>query len=66
MNIKSCEIVPVVLEDMSGLLEEEKIHQFLMGLDSNVYGTMRSNILVLEPLPNLNKVYAFVAQEERQ
>ena len=51
---------------MRRLLEEQKIHQFLMGLDSDVYGTMRSNILALQPLPNLNKVYAFVAWEERQ
>lgn len=53
-------------KDMSKHLEEEKIHQFLMGLDTYLYGTVRSNILSLEPLPNLNKVYAFIIREERQ
>ena len=37
-----------------------------MGVDSDVYGTLCLNILSLEPLLNLNKVYAFVIWEERQ
>jgi len=37
-----------------------------MGLDSAMYGMVRANVLSLEPLPSMNKVYAFVAQEERQ
>ena len=34
--------------------EEERVHQFLMGLDEDGYGTVRSNILSIEPLPNLD------------
>ncbi|KAF7814920.1 retrovirus-related Pol polyprotein from transposon TNT 1-94 [Senna tora] len=45
--------------------EEDKVHQFLMGLDEEGYGTLRSNILSTNPLPNLNKVYAMTVQEER-
>ncbi|KAI5410989.1 hypothetical protein KIW84_056228 [Lathyrus oleraceus] len=45
--------------------EEEKIHQFLMGLDDALYGTVRSNLLAQDPLPTLNKVYATLIQEER-
>ncbi|KAA8515037.1 hypothetical protein F0562_018177 [Nyssa sinensis] len=45
--------------------EEERVHQFLMGLDKEVYGTVRSNILSIEPLPNLNRVYVMVVQQER-
>ncbi|KAJ4808040.1 Retroelement pol polyprotein-like [Rhynchospora pubera] len=45
--------------------EEEKIHQFLMGLDDSIFGTVRSNILSMDPLPNLSKVYSMVVQEER-
>ncbi|XP_019052199.1 PREDICTED: uncharacterized protein LOC109114304, partial [Nelumbo nucifera] len=45
--------------------EEERVHQFLMGLDDSVYGTVCSNILGTDPLPNLNKAYAMVIQEER-
>ena len=35
-------------------LEEERLHQFLMGLDDSIYRTVRSNILSVEPLPSLN------------
>lgn len=45
--------------------EEERIHQFFMGLDDVMYGTLRSNVLSMELLPNLNKVYYMVIQEER-
>ncbi|XP_068466567.1 uncharacterized protein [Phaseolus vulgaris] len=31
--------------------EEEKVHQLLMGLDDASYGTVRSNILASDPLP---------------
>ena len=37
-----------------------------MGLDTEQFGTMRSNLLAMEPLPTLNKAYAAVLREERQ
>ncbi|CAH9063368.1 unnamed protein product [Cuscuta epithymum] len=46
-------------------VEIEKTHEFLMGLDSNVYATLRSNVLSMTSLPPLNKVYQLVVQEER-
>lgn len=45
--------------------EDERIHQFMMRLDDGVFGTASSNILSTEPLPNLNRVYAMIIQEER-
>ena len=45
-------------------LESERIHQFLMGLDSSQFGVARSNILSMEPCPNLNKVYSMILKEE--
>ncbi|RVX21457.1 hypothetical protein CK203_001882 [Vitis vinifera] len=45
--------------------EDEKAHQFLMGLDDTTFGTVRSSILALDPLPTLGKIYAMVTQEER-
>ena len=45
--------------------EKERVHQFLMGLDEEVYDTVHSNILSTEPLLNLNRAYAMVAQQER-
>nr|GEZ01788.1 retrovirus-related Pol polyprotein from transposon TNT 1-94 [Tanacetum cinerariifolium] len=38
--------------------EDEKVHQFLMGLDETLYGTVKSNLLAQDPLPNLNKIYS--------
>ena len=35
-----------------------------MGLDDSIYGTVLSNILSIEPLPNLNWAYIMVVQEE--
>ncbi|GKV42680.1 hypothetical protein SLEP1_g50060 [Rubroshorea leprosula] len=45
--------------------EMERIHQFLMGLNEN-FSTTRSQILSMDPLPSLNKVYAMVTKEEKQ
>ncbi|KAJ3708504.1 hypothetical protein LUZ61_012209 [Rhynchospora tenuis] len=45
--------------------EDEKTHQFLMGLDDSVFKNVRSHILSMDPLPSLNKVYSLVIQEER-
>lgn len=36
-----------------------------MGLDTEQFGTTRSDLLAMEPLPNLNKAYAAVLREER-
>jgi len=51
---------------LSKFQEREKVHQFLLGLDSNQFGTFRTNIFAVEPLPNLNKIYSMVLREERQ
>ncbi|KAG9443124.1 hypothetical protein H6P81_018978 [Aristolochia fimbriata] len=46
--------------------DTEKVRQFLMGLDLTAFGTLRTQILSLEPLLSLNKAYALVIQEDRQ
>lgn len=43
-----------------GKKEVEKIHQFLVGLNAETYGNVRSQILNLEPLLSM------ITQEERQ
>ncbi|KAJ8626505.1 hypothetical protein MRB53_019812 [Persea americana] len=45
--------------------EEERVHQFLMGLDDAAFGTLRSNIMAQDPLPPMNRVYSLVIQEEK-
>lgn len=51
--------------NLSKYFKGEWVHQFLMGLDTDQFGTVRSNLLAMEPLPSLNKVYAAILREER-
>ncbi|XP_074301156.1 uncharacterized protein LOC141632510 [Silene latifolia] len=45
--------------------EEEKVHQFLMGLDGVLYGHIHSNLLMEDEVPALTRAYALVLREER-
>ncbi|KAF7836829.1 auxin response factor 19-like isoform X1 [Senna tora] len=45
--------------------EDERVHTFLLGLDDNLYSTVRSTVLAQDPLPSVNKVYSILIQEER-
>ncbi|XP_074300307.1 uncharacterized protein LOC141631544 [Silene latifolia] len=44
--------------------EEEKVHQFLIGLDAKIYGQVRTNLLMDDPIVSLNRAYAIVLREE--
>jgi hypothetical protein len=44
---------------------QEYIYHFLMGLNDS-FSNIRGQILLLEPLPPINKVFSLVLQEERQ
>lgn len=46
-------------------LQDRQVLQFLMDLD-DVYKTTRGNILMMQPLPNLNQAYRLMLQEETQ
>ncbi|CAH9147460.1 unnamed protein product [Cuscuta epithymum] len=46
-------------------IENEKGHDFLLGLDTEIFGTLRSNILSQEDLPTLTRLYNMFTQEER-
>nr|XP_016444656.1 PREDICTED: uncharacterized protein LOC107769913 [Nicotiana tabacum] len=45
--------------------EEDNVHQFLMGLNE-VYVGVRSNMLMMQPLPSLDSVYNILLQDEKQ
>jgi len=49
---------------MVKFMDEDKINQFLMGLNDDIYSTLRSQILALDPLPSLDKIYNIIQQEE--
>ena len=46
------------------MVEEDKVHQFLIGLDDEAYSNVHSQILALDPLPSLDKIFNMVQQEE--
>ncbi|KAL0446094.1 UNVERIFIED_CONTAM: Retrovirus-related Pol polyprotein from transposon RE1 [Sesamum latifolium] len=46
-------------------IEEDHLMQFLMGL-SEPYDNIRSQILVLDPLPSVDKAYSMILRVERQ
>ncbi|KAI4296877.1 hypothetical protein L6164_036796 [Bauhinia variegata] len=45
--------------------EEDRMIQFLIGLN-DAYNTVRSNILMMSPLPNVRQADSLVIQEETQ
>ncbi|XP_075091055.1 uncharacterized protein LOC107763937 [Nicotiana tabacum] len=45
--------------------EEDKLHQFLMGLNE-IYVGVRSNLLMMQPPPTLDSAYNILLQDENQ
>lgn len=50
---------------MAETLDSTRLIQFLMGLN-DAYDSIRGQILLLEPLPNVSKAYAMVLRVEKQ
>ena len=44
---------------------QQHVYQFLMGLNES-YSHIRGQILLIDPLPSINKVFSLIIQEERQ
>ncbi|GAA0145428.1 hypothetical protein LIER_05625 [Lithospermum erythrorhizon] len=44
--------------------EEERLHQFFMGIDVDLYGVVRSNLLSRLPMPYLDEAYNTFLQDE--
>ncbi|XP_074291421.1 uncharacterized protein LOC141618213 [Silene latifolia] len=44
--------------------EEEKVHHFIMGLNTALYDQIRSNLLMEDNLASLSRAYALVLREE--
>nr|XP_019067560.1 uncharacterized protein LOC109119471 [Solanum lycopersicum] len=52
-------------KDLSMHMEKQKLMQFLMGLNET-YEQSRSQILMVEPTPTINKAYAMLIERESQ
>jgi len=46
------------------MMNEEKTHQFLMGLNDENFSTIRNQVLTLEPLPSIDVIFNMITQEE--
>lgn len=52
------------LEEIEKQREEDKLHQFLMGIDESLYGVVKSSLLSRTPLPTLDEAYNILTQDE--
>ena len=59
--ICSCELIPIVKSYREG----DYVIRFLKGLHEQ-YSTVRSNIMMMDPLLDLDKVFSILIQQERQ
>jgi hypothetical protein len=53
------------LKILTDFHHQEYIFQFLMGLNDS-FSSIRGQILIIDPLPSINKIFAMILQEERQ
>lgn len=53
-----------MLEEIIKEREEDKLHQFLMGLDESLFGAVKSSLLSRDPLSSLDEAYQVVTQDE--
>lgn len=51
-------------DDLEKERAEEKLHQFLMGLDESVFGSVKSSLLSRDTLPSLEEAYNVLIQDE--
>lgn len=50
--------------DLEKEREEDKLHEFLKGLDESLHGSVKSNLLSRDPLPSLDVAYSALLQDE--
>ncbi|XP_038995860.1 uncharacterized protein LOC120153902 isoform X2 [Hibiscus syriacus] len=54
-----------VSQQNSKHIAQQRLLQFLMGLN-DTYSAIRSQVLLMQPLPNVNQAYSMIVQEEAQ
>jgi hypothetical protein len=54
-----------ILKELNHMQDAERVFQFLMGLHDS-YASICSQVLAMNPLPPINKVYSILHQEEKQ
>ncbi|XP_016441360.1 uncharacterized protein LOC107766956 [Nicotiana tabacum] len=61
----SCVCVWEVKAKLTKSLEDHRLIQFLMGIN-DIYAQARGNILMMNPLPNIDVAYSLLLQDENQ
>ncbi|GAU37803.1 hypothetical protein TSUD_276210, partial [Trifolium subterraneum] len=61
----SCHDACQAVVKMREYRDSDQVIRFLKGLNDN-YSAVRSQIMLMEPLPNIGKVYSLLVQQERQ
>ena len=56
-----CDAITSVMERK----QQDRMMQFLRGLNDQ-FNTVRSNVLMMDPFPNIAKVFSYAVQQERQ
>lgn len=46
--------------------DDDKVHQFLMGLDDSRFGSLCTSLIGTDPLPSIGEIYSKVVQEEQR
>ncbi|OMO90088.1 Integrase, catalytic core [Corchorus capsularis] len=54
------------LKELQAEKEQERLHQFLFGINMDKFKTVRSQILGMDPVPSMNRAYAMLITEEKQ
>ncbi|XP_061369921.1 uncharacterized protein LOC133312697 [Gastrolobium bilobum] len=57
-----CPVTQHITKEMA----DDRVYQFLLGLDNAMFGTIRTQLLNQPNLPSLNKAYSTLVQEETQ
>ena len=69
-ELASAEKLPVctcsAATEYAQLRERAHVHEFCLGLDPTKFGTVVSGLLLMDPLPSLNVVYAKIISDERK
>src|SRR3954471_24216347 len=55
----------VAMRNSRSFRAEDRIIQFLIGLNEEFHGVV-SQVLLMDPLPQINKVFSMVLQQERK
>ena len=55
-----------IINKVAKMTNEEKIHQFFMGLNDQTFSTIHSQVLALDPLPSIDVILNMISKENHK